>query len=254
MKAEEVKRLFSHLTLNAEAEEYLNYNAARYATLIEVVYAIRGSIPAETVSILDVGPSFFTSLLAQRFSSDRISALGLDSPESRGGHLPGGIPLDSVAFHRFNLNDAQDQEKWLPTPPFDIIIASEVVEHLYTAPTLIVRFLASLLIKGGYLIVTVPNAAALLKRLLLLLGKHPYEMIRENAANPGHYREYTRAELLWIGGQCGMITRRVDSYNYNIAMDKRASESLKGRILRFMTAVAPSSMHNNLAAVYQKPA
>ena len=64
-------------------------------------------------------------------------------------------------------------------------------------------FLKNLLTENGILLVTTPNAATIMKRLILLLkGKNPYEKIRCIAENPGHYREYTMNELIAIGARC----------------------------------------------------
>ena len=43
--------------------------------------------------------------------------------------------------------------------------------------------------------VSTPNALWLKHRIKLLMGRHPYELIREDKGNPGHFREYTAGEL-----------------------------------------------------------
>ncbi len=56
-----------------------------------------------------------------------------------------------------------------------------------------------LLKPGGAMLVTTPNAAALSKRLRLLFGQNPFEMLRETPENPGHFREYTALEMRKLG-------------------------------------------------------
>ena len=248
-----IKRKFAHLKLGAEAQTYLDYNAKRYACLLGVVEGLRRQIPAPTIRVMDIGPSFFTELLRSSFPGDQLLTLGLCAAETRGGHLPEGIALDMAAFHEFNLNDSQDPAKWIAVPPCEIVVMAEVLEHLYTAPTLVLRFVSSFLSPGGYLVVTVPNAAAIIKRLLLLFGKHPYEMIRENAANPGHYREYTLKEIYRIAASCGLSVCSVKALNYAYPMELEKYNTPKGRLMRLLSDYAPPNMRNNFVAILQKP-
>ena len=104
--------------------------------------------------------------------------------------LGGNVNWTPAYDTRFDLNDAQYRERWIRTPPIHLAVMAEVLEHLYTAPTLVLGFAYSLMEPGGILIVETPNAASLKKRLRLLVGRHPYEMIRENAVNPGHFRPF----------------------------------------------------------------
>jgi len=124
-----------------------------------------------------------------------------------------GLEADAELAHgrqyHFDLNDSQDQRQWRSDlGPYDLIVFAEVIEHLYTAPERVLRFLHSLLAPGGALILQTPNAAALRKRLKLLAGRNPYERIRPDRSNPGHFREYTVAELLGILGQTGFSVRK----------------------------------------------
>jgi len=86
-----------------------------------------------------------------------------------------------------------------------LIVFSETIEHLYTSPQIVLAFLAKLLRPGpgaGILIQT-PNAASFWKRVRLLLGHNPYELIRTDRQNPGHFREYTMRELEDYAMQAG---------------------------------------------------
>jgi SAM-dependent methyltransferase len=104
----------------------------------------------------------------------------------------------------FDLNDAQEPRLWPSMPKADLICFAEVIEHLYTAPELVLLFLRSALKPSGYIVCQTPNAAALHKRVWLALGMNPYEMIRPTRDNPGHFREYTKAELVAIGHRVGL--------------------------------------------------
>ena len=79
-----------------------------------------------------------------------------------------------------------------------MVVFAEVIEHLYTAPELVIGFLSHVLVANGSLILQTPNAVSLTKRLKLGIGVNPFEQIRIDRLNPGHYREYTLDELVDI--------------------------------------------------------
>jgi 2-polyprenyl-3-methyl-5-hydroxy-6-metoxy-1,4-benzoquinol methylase len=85
-------------------------------------------------------------------------------------------------------------------------VLGEVIEHVYVAPSLVLPALRNLLKPGGAMLVTTPNAAALAKRVRLLLGQNPFEMPRETPENPGHFREYTAAEMRKLGREAGFAS------------------------------------------------
>jgi hypothetical protein len=94
--------------------------------------------------------------------------------------------------------------EWPDCGQFDLIVFSEVIEHLAVAPEYTLAFLRSLLTGRGVLICTTPNAAEIAKRLRMLAGRNPYERLRLYALNPGHIREYTRQELCQIAESVGL--------------------------------------------------
>jgi hypothetical protein len=200
--------------LNAEAAEYLHVHENRYKYLFNIIKNIRADIKKDHIITLDIGPSLFTKLLENTFTGDTILSLGLEHEQSRGGHLPQNVVLDKDHYFYFNLNDTQSPDKWLYLPSCDVIIMAEVLEHLHTAPTLVLKFLNNCLLPGGYLVIQTPNAASLKNRISMLFGRNPFHMIRENADNPGHFREYTLNELLQIADKTGfsVIERNIKSY------------------------------------------
>lgn len=96
---------------------------------------------------------------------------------------------------------------------FDIIIAGEIIEHLYDTDSFMLE-MKRLLKPGGYLLLTTPNLASWLDRLTLLLGMQPfstevsnvsrkfgrekfYKLLRldGDSASAGHLRCFTRGAL-----------------------------------------------------------
>lgn len=239
---------FRDRQLDPESRSYIGTHAKRYAFLLDVVINARQTLAhlRPTITVLDIGPSYFTELLRLAFPRDTVLTLRLDSAESRGGHLPNAVRHKDQAHFYFDLNDAQYRDRWIKLPSVDIAVMAEVLEHLYTAPTLVLAFVHSLLLTGGILIVETPNAATLKKRLKLLFGENPYEMIRENARNPGHYREYTKRELHQIAATVGFeVLDCVLSNYFSHDSSKRALE----RVLRNL---APPNLKRGITLVLRK--
>jgi SAM-dependent methyltransferase len=168
---------------DARHAEYDRYNVKRYACAFAACMSVR---PDPSTEVLDVGNSAFTRQLRAHYRE--VWTLGFPGPSEK--HIV------------FNLNDT-------PFRPietdrsFDLITFNEVIEHLHTAPETVMTALARLLRPGGHMVLQTPNAAALNKRLMLLIGKNPFERLRVDHTNPGHQRELTKAELAEIAHATG---------------------------------------------------
>lgn len=163
-----------------QAVSYEQYHSRRFAYLMGAVDAVAGPGSA----ILDIGRGPFTAMLSERYGD--VTTLGFACGSA--GHIA------------YDLNTAARQP--IPTDRrFDVAVFAEVIEHLHTAPETVLSRLRDILLPGGHVILQTPNAADLMKRLKLLAGRNPYERIRQDAGNPGHFREYTRAELIALAGE-----------------------------------------------------
>ena len=239
-------------------EPYVAYQAPRFA----MVLAMLGQYVGKETRILDVGRTMLTEMTESLYARP-VDSLGFE-PDAT---------FDHGAHHfQFNLNDAQDPAKWRrDLPGYDVIIFAEVIEHLHTSPSLVLGYLQSLLRPGGVLLVQTPNALAIGRRLSMIFGRHPYELIRENPTNPGHFREYTARELQHYGRQLGLTvlsaryTHTID-LRYKFALMRRATEgraTAKSRSLlyrlhesgltNFIYRHLPGSLRPGLTVVFQKP-
>jgi len=214
MNQNEIKKYFEERKLDLEAQNYLNFHAKRYEILLKKLKEIKSFNPKEILKILDIGPSFFTELLIANFKNDAISALGFSMEDKyRGGHLPESINLGNLKkFYEFDLNQSTVGEI-LGAVKFDIIVLAEVLEHLQIPLELVLHFLRELMTENGYLIIQTPNAVAIDKRVAMLRGINPFEKIRQDRFNPGHFREYTPKELLEVAKQVGFSVIKLDYYN-----------------------------------------
>lgn len=81
---------------------------------------------------------------------------------------------------------------------FDLIIAGEIIEHIYDTDFFLVE-VRRLLKSRGYFLISTPNIASLGRRLMLLSGVSPIIEISPNEIDsPGHIRYFTFKTLKWL--------------------------------------------------------
>lgn len=175
--------------LDAEAREYVDYHATRYARLLDAVQGLSGRLaPADSPQILDVGPNVQTALLRAIQPDAIVDTLGFANPAAP--------PREGERHVAFDLNDSSEPARWpVLGRQYDVIVLAEVVEHLHIPPATVLELLGDQLRRPGFIILQTPNAAALHKRLALLLGRNPVQAPRLSRENPGHFHEYTVGEL-----------------------------------------------------------
>lgn len=171
---------------------------ARFADILRLS---KKYVPDAAARVLDVGRSELTVHLSSFYRN--IQTLGLDPNRDDGGHREVSN-MDSVPHITFDLLHADNVAIWPACDRFDLIVFSEVIEHLTLAPEYVFAALRTLLTEKGVLICTTPNAADIAKRIRLLLGRNPYERLRLYSMNPGHIREYTGPELRQITEVVGL--------------------------------------------------
>ena len=211
-----------------DEEVYLRTHAQRYAVLLDLV---EGLAPRQ---ILVVGPSFESELLRERFPDARVDTLGW---------LDHRFPLREGERHvELDLNAGEHPE----LEPHDVIVCCEVIEHLHVPATGVLRFLATGLAPTGHLVLQTPNATALPKRIRMLFGRNPYEPIRSEPGNPGHFHEYTVPELRAAVEGAGLEITRLLTANY---FDHG---SRKNRAYRAVGSVLPPGLREGITVVARR--
>ena len=225
---------------------YDEYHAPRYAFLLRLLREL-GVDKHSTV--LDIGQSGFTARLRQEF----------------------GIPVDSLGFgddhatpegrrFEFDLNLAQRRDGWrTDLPRYQFVVMAEVLEHLHTAPELVLAFVSTLIAANGRLILQTPNAASLTKRVKLLMGRNPYEMIRPDLRNPGHYREYTIAELRGVGRGLGFREEKcVTGFYFDARFARHGAKGVNpqpalGALKNAVYPLLPQNFREGITMIWRKP-
>jgi cyclopropane fatty-acyl-phospholipid synthase-like methyltransferase len=171
--------------------------------------------PDPHIRVLDVGPSYFSHLLAHEY--DKVSTLGLDITKDKGGQQDRSATALSLPHIKFELNNSPYPDRWPKiSQTFDLIVYAETIEHLPIAPEYTLVFLSSLLAKNGILLITTPNAAMIIKRFILLLkGKNPFQQFRFFSENPGHFREYTMKELIEAAARSRLDVVHTEHINFH---------------------------------------
>lgn len=189
-----------HLNRDKASEiSYMKTHTYRFKTIFS---AIPGS--AQRLSVLDIGTTPFTLFLKKTYPHYEISTLDLtDLMQER-------CQLSGV---RFETCDLATEAIPFEHNHFDVVVFSEVLEHLFARPSEIFAKIAQVMAPSGLLIFTVPNFAQLGRRLKLLLGIQPLpcpeEQVRKEAMHGHrHLREYTMKECVEILEGCGFALRR----------------------------------------------
>lgn len=238
MKIRKTEEFLNYFKNRDVEYDYLKDHVFRYEFLFKKIDELLNKTRRKKFRILDLGPSFQTEVLRVTLPQFPVDSLGFFDKRFM------IRPKDK--HYEYNLNDAQHKNKWLKIKKYDMIIMAELIEHLYTAPSLVLKCIATWLNKGGYLIIQTPNAISLNRRLKMILGRHPYDPIRETQLNPGHFREYTLKELVSEGKKCDFTLTSYTVNNYF------RHKGLKGILYNSFCKILPNSFRDGITICFQK--
>ncbi|MBN1846920.1 MAG: class I SAM-dependent methyltransferase [Sedimentisphaerales bacterium] len=174
------------------------------------------------LSLLDIGTTPFIFYIQQQYPRYQIHAL------DRTDLLADRCRARGIGFHTCDL-DARSIP--LADASFDVILFTEILEHIFAPPTEILRELFRILRPGGTLILSVPNLATLVRRIKFLFGRSPLDPPDEQMKldwvhGHGHIREYTRQEIIGLLRNCHF---RIDRCEYLESATDRAAGRRPGR-------------------------
>jgi len=221
---------------------YLGVHHERYGILVEDCLRLLSEVQSLSDSrprALVIGPRFEVDLLHRLAPEAIVDTLGLN---------PGLFPVrDGEKFVQFDLNQTDDTSLRPDLEAYDLIVMAEVIEHLWTAPSVILPWLWSLLVPGGYLIVQTPNAVSLPHRLRMLIGINPFQEVQTDRAYPGHIREYTVKEMTREGRAAGFEVAEMRTGNYFL------SEKRTNRAYERLERIVPKTLRAGITVVYRRP-
>ena len=141
-----------------------------------------------------------------------VVAVDLGEASDGWGHQAEGAM--TAAFEKDGLELLARDLESVPYPfedeTFDVVLLTEVLEHLRDYPARVVSEARRLLKPGGLLLITTPNAAAIQRRADLLVGRSVYTPLSDwigGLPHARHAREYTVAELRTLVTHAGFRRR-----------------------------------------------
>lgn len=211
--------------MNLPDPEYWAFHERRFRFLVERALASVSTLGQ--ARILVIGPSYETLLLAEALPQATIDTLGYEDVRYR---TPCGV------HHAADLNN----EHLPDLTPYDLVVAAEVIEHLWLPPRVFFARTQRWLGPAGRMLIQTPNAASLAKRLRLLRGFNPYMLPPDPMDHSFHVREYTATELMEAAGSAGLRTIRVDIQNYF------AHSGTRGRLYLAISRFSPASSRDGI--------
>lgn len=192
--------------------QYAKIHLKRHKKILSLCKKLK---PQKDINVLDIGRSNLSVILSEYY--DSLTTMGFDLNNDDGGHRE-QKPLENIDHIVFDLNRSEYVNEWPSLEyKFDLIVFSETVEHLPVAPEFVMLFLRSILKDKGLLILTTPNATSIEKRKKMLFGENPFEKIRFNLNNPGHFREYTKREIMQLGKDIDFNVKLCKTVNFALS-------------------------------------
>jgi len=173
---------------------YFSFHRYRFEYLLHLLerYQSPGS------RFLDIGSYHGFMMLGAR-------QLGYDSVA--GVDLKKSVDHSTAVSVRYGFdNRPADLRDGLPFPDnsFDLVLFSEVLEHLTFCPRTIFREISRVLRPEGKIILTTPNLCRLNNILSLLAGQSINWDIKEDYHENHHVREYAPAEISYLLAGAGL--------------------------------------------------
>jgi SAM-dependent methyltransferase len=182
----------------AEIAWYLDHAAGRYATTLELLDQVLAGRRPKAILELGADPWLMTQLLLER-GYEVVSAgrpPGVWEPDA--SVTPQTITLawagreERLAHHLFDV----ERDRWpFPEGAFELVLCTEVLEHLVYSPGHLLYEASRTLVDGGLLVLTTPNALAATKLGRILAGRNVHGVYSGYGAHGRHNREFSAAEL-----------------------------------------------------------
>lgn len=190
-----------------------SYSSGKRNNKIRIVSQLLGDIQGKSVLDIGIGGGFFSRLCIQK----KAKTISLDFADT------------ILQYHRkndpdFTLVQADAQHLPFKNESFDIVLALDVIEHLYS-PLDFLNEVKRVLEKKGQLILITPNTANVFEKAvkfffkipLLMLGKFSArKMKQEDIAHCTHVKEFSVKELTSLLKESNFKIRKFNTFNENL--------------------------------------
>jgi SAM-dependent methyltransferase len=199
------KELFDFVTsvrvADAPEEEMRNYGTHDFRRFVFTYGLVKNTEGA----CLELGANpYFTTMLLKKFTNLELKLANYfgDFPDKDATQtveyldISSGERLEHIfSFKHFNVE--KEAFPW-PENTFDVVIFSEIIEHLTNNPCQALREIRRVLKPNGSLILTTPNVARLENVAKIIAGANIYDPYSGYGSYGRHNREYNRHELVTL--------------------------------------------------------
>lgn len=137
----------------------------------------------------------------------------------------------------------------------DVVASYHTIEHLHHSPKILLESAFDILKPGGRLVIEVPNAANLVKRAKLLIGRTNYPIFSEFYDSTkwcGHIREYTADDLERLARSLSLRGWRIEGRNWYGRLYHVIGNRPAARVLDSLLRVRPG-LCGSLFLIAEKP-
>lgn len=193
---------------------YMRPERGVYHSLARTV--LRHLRPGDRVLDFGAGPADITAVLqCLGFRCSACDDLS-DHWHRRNGHRE--RILDFARQTGIDYRVLSEEHEPFEPGSFDLVMLNDVLEHLHDSPKDLLNGLLELVRAEGLLLVSVPNAVNLRKRIAVLMGRTnlpPYESYYWHPAPwRGHVREYVRRDLEMMAAFLGLDVVELDGRSH----------------------------------------
>lgn len=237
---------------NPEAPLYIKKHLADYARTVYDV--MRFSERTGATRVLEIGAFFGVVCICLAKLGLKVTAADLpeymEMPEQKERFGRHGIGIASVRLEDFVLPLADES--------FDVVIMCEVLEHLNFNPLPLIKEINRVGAPDSLFYVSVPNFAYYRKRLDLLFNRPILQPVSayfdqldgsKDLIVNGHWREYTKSELI------NLLTRMgygIERHSYYSIVDMKKNPTLKNRLTQTVFRMIPSFKENQVVQAIRK--
>jgi len=185
------------------SEHVRNYLFTSWYRIREIVELVCRLSPSKRILDIGIGYGFYDIVLKENF---RLDVTGMEVEEN--------IPVYCLLPQSHGISIIPGRlcktPCSIPDNTFDVVILSEVIEHLRISPLRALLEINRILKPNGLLLLTTPNIANLSNVLKLLVGSNVVEMFPDDDSelthitdSMTHIREYTMKELKTLMNRAG---------------------------------------------------
>lgn len=190
------KYLLSFFT--PEEKEKIDYLKTHLLRFIELINFVGTGEPS--MKLLDIGTCEFTMLLLKKYTNYQV--YGTHYGELNSSHKVSLTNFSTGEIFTYETIGVNIEKDIFPFEDnfFDVVVMSEVLEHLAMDPMHAISEINRILRWGGKFILTTPNIVRLKAVEAVLNGWSPYlyGVYIKNQSTDRHNREYTPMEVKWL--------------------------------------------------------